>query len=197
MEGRGNKSMGHHLFLPLPSVLFYLPRKKLCQLKLCWMESAHEFPFLLRNWELKSDYQFMETKNKRPVSSSHKKILMLGKTEGRRRRGRERMRWLDGITDWMDMSLSKVQGDSEGQRSLACCSPWGCWVGHDEWQSNNNASKLELSGGLSNLFQLEFSSLYNIIKYKPFLAFLKYCCKDQACFYYQKKWKLKWWHAIF
>ena len=33
---------------------------------------------------------------------------MLGKTEGRRRRGQKRMSWLDGITDWMDMSLSKL-----------------------------------------------------------------------------------------
>ena len=37
------------------------------------------------------------------------KTLMLEKTEGRRRRGRQRMRWLDGITDWMNMSLSKLQ----------------------------------------------------------------------------------------
>ena len=52
---------------------------------------------------------------------SLERTLALGKIEGRRRRGRQRMRWLDGITDSMDMNLRVVGG----QESLACCSLWG------------------------------------------------------------------------
>ena len=58
-------------------------------------------------------------------TDSLEKTLMLGKFEGRRRRGQQRMRWLDGITDSMDMFEQALEvGD--GQGSLACCSPWGC-----------------------------------------------------------------------
>ena len=53
-----------------------------------------------------------------------KKTLMLGKIEDRRRRGRQRMRWLDGITGSTDMNLSKLRELVMGQGSLVCCRPW-------------------------------------------------------------------------
>ena len=58
-------------------------------------------------------------------TDSFEKTLVLGKTEGRKRRGQQKKRWLDGITNSVVMSLSKL-GDSEGQGSLACCSSWDC-----------------------------------------------------------------------
>ena len=55
---------------------------------------------------------------------SLEKTLMLEKIEGRRR-GQQRMRGLDGITDSMDIKFEQTLGDSEGQGNLTCCSPWG------------------------------------------------------------------------
>ena len=52
---------------------------------------------------------------------------MLGKTEDKRRMGQQRIRWLDSITN----SFEQTPRDSEGQGSLACCSPWGGRVRHD------------------------------------------------------------------
>ena len=62
--------------------------------------------------------------------NSLEKTLMLGKIEGRRRKGQQRMRGLDGITDSMDMSLSKLW-ETEQQGTLVCCSAWDRRVGHD------------------------------------------------------------------
>ena len=56
---------------------------------------------------------------------SLEKTQMLGKIEGRRRRGRQRMRWLDGLTDSKDGEFEQASGVCDGQGSLACCSPWG------------------------------------------------------------------------
>ena len=71
-------------------------------------------------------------------ADSFEKSLMLGKIEGRRARGRQRMRWLDGIIDSMGMSLRA----SDGQGGLACCSPWG--RKESLWATELNWSLLEL-----------------------------------------------------
>ena len=78
-------------------------------------------------------------------TDSVEKTLKLGKIEGRRRRGRHRMRWLHGIVDSMDMSLSKLW-EIVTQGSLECCSPWGRRVGHDWVTKQQNYSTGKVLG---------------------------------------------------
>ena len=89
-------------------------------------------------------------------TDSLKKTLMLGKIEGRRRRGRQRMRQLDGITDSMDMSWSKLQGMGERQGSLACSSPGG----HSESDTTQPLNRTEQK---VSLFFAFISTKYRII----------------------------------
>ena len=58
-------------------------------------------------------------------ADSLEKTLMLGKREGKRRRGWQRMRWLDSITDSKDKNLSRLQEIVKEKENLVCCSPWG------------------------------------------------------------------------
>ena len=66
--------------------------------------------------------------------NSLEKSLMLGKTEGRRRRGYQRMKWMDGITNAMDMNLGKLR---EMVRDREACTPWAC-------------KELDITGRLNN-----------------------------------------------
>ena len=80
-------------------------------------------------------------------ADSLEKTLMLGKIEGRRRSARQRMRWLDGITDSMDMSSSKLwELVMDRQGSLACCRPWSKKVGHN-WATKLNLNSLKIEIG--------------------------------------------------
>ena len=109
-------------------------------------------------------------------ANSLEKTLMLGKIEGRRRTGWQRMRWLDSITDLVDMSLNgQTPGESGGQGSLACCFHghlllWshlsmgsqrvGCDWATQQWQHNLIIIIIELLNALLYFMDLKFSLIF-------------------------------------
>ena len=101
------------------------------------------------------------------------KTLMLGKIEGKRRRGQQRMRWSDSITDSMGMNFEQTSGNSRGQQNLACYSPGGPG-GHREsdmtWTTPVN--HILYLHTLSTYFLFFLTSLWNRLHSGYFLSFI-------------------------
>ena len=72
-------------------------------------------------------------------ADSLEKTLMLGKTEGKRRRGQRRMRWLDSVTDSMDTNLGKVQETVRDREAWRAAAPGvtRSWTRHRDWTTTN------------------------------------------------------------
>ena len=92
--------------------------------------------YLLEGLMLKLKLQYFGHLVQKPVSLE--KFLMLGKIKGRRRRGRQRLRWLDGITDAMDMNLGKLRETPRGREAWPAARPWGRKELDTMGQLNNN-----------------------------------------------------------
>ena len=92
--------------------------------------------YLLEGLMLKLKHQYLGYLMR--TANSLEKILMLGETEGKRRRGWQSMRWLDGIISSMDMNLDKLQEMVREQGGLVRHSPWGHKELDTTWQLNTN-----------------------------------------------------------
>ena len=97
-------------------------------------------------------------------TDSLEKTLMLGKIEDRKRKGQQRIRWLNGITDSMDM-FEQAPGVGDEQGNPVCCSPWGpnSWTWLSDWTELNTAPRLlvltRCVSALVTCLDMAFSSL--------------------------------------
>ena len=126
---------------------------------------------------------------------THWKRLMLGGIGGRRKRGQQRMRWLDGITDSMDVSFEWTPGVGDGQGGLMCCSSWS----HKESDTTDRLNWLnwtEMTGFIV-LFCDPKKKIVWVWKFLNwfFLTFF-FLEKMSLCFFYLKIVQLLWneWH---